>query len=161
MILDHAADALMHQIPIAPLGQGECSAALPGFNPNTAVCGRPQVDACQTDVGSALACHNGNNQYLLKGIYSTENQCNSPSQIVTFGKVDVDWIKETIQSPTTNQPRQVPQPQQQQQPLNARPTHGDQLLNQPIRQSPSPSQLQQVNYSIPSTQAPAYLPPRK
>lgn len=148
----------MHQIPIAPLGQGDCSAALPGFNPNTAVCGRPQVDACQTDVGSALACHNGNNQYLLKGIYSTENECGSPSQIVTFGKVDVDWIKETMQSPTSNQPRQVPQPQQ---PQPARPLYGDQQLNQPQRQSPQPSQLQQVTYSIPSTQAPTYLPPRK
>lgn len=155
---DHAADALMHQIPIQPLELGECTAALPGFNPNTAVCGRPQVDACQTDVGSALACHNGNNQYLLKGIYSTENQCNSPAQIVTFGKVDVDWIKATMEAPNYHQPRLVPHPQQ---PQLKRPIYGDQQLSQPQRQSPEPSQLQQVTYSIPSTKAPTYLPPRK
>lgn len=148
----------MHQIPIAPLAQNECSAALPGFNGQTAVCGRPQVDACQIDVGSALACTRGNGQYLLKGIYSTENQCNSPAQIVTFAKMDVKWIKDTIAAPSSNVQRQVPQPNYGQQQL-AQPQQPQQHHQQ--QQQPQPSQVQAIyNPAIQSTQAPSYLPPR-
>lgn len=147
----HAQDAIMHQIPIAPIGQSECSQALPDFNPSLSVCGRPQQDACQADVGSALACQNGNGNYLLKGIYSTETQCNSPNQIVTFAKMDVKWIKDNMHGPA---PGGAPR----QQPTGAQQPNGRPYVTQKLpEQQPSTSQ---VTYSLHSTQAPSYLPPR-
>ncbi|XP_037043970.1 inactive serine protease scarface-like isoform X1 [Bradysia coprophila] len=139
----HAAGALMHSIPINPLAQSECQASVDGHNPSTACCGRPQADACQLDPGSALACDSGNGKYTLKGIYSAETECASPSTVVTFAKMDVPWIKNTMSSPSA-------QPQQQRQTVaqpNYRPTYQS--------QQPSTSQLAY------STQAPSYLPPRQ
>lgn len=138
----------MHQIPIAPLDQNDCAAALGGnFNGQTAVCGRPQVDACQIDSGSALACTHGDGQYRLKGLYSTENQCNSPQQIVTFAKMDVQWIRDTVAAPSNTVQRQVPQPS------------GFNNFAQPQR-----ARADQQYNSIPAAQqskaAPSYLPPR-
>ncbi len=139
----------MHSIPINPLAQSECQASVDGHNPSTACCGRPQADACQLDPGSALACDNGNGKYTLKGIYSAETECASPSTVVTFAKMDVPWIKNTMGSPAT---AQRPQPQRQSAPQtipqpNYRPTYQS--------QQPSTSQLAY------STQAPSYLPPRQ
>lgn len=144
---DHAAGALMHSIPINPLAQSECQASVDGHNPSTACCGRPQADACQLDPGSALACDSGNGKYTLKGIYSAETECASPSTVVTFAKMDVPWIKNTMSSPSA----QRPQPQRQSAPQtvpqsNYRPTYQSQ---------PSTAQLAY------STQAPSYLPPRQ
>lgn len=129
----------MHITPISPLAQSECEAALgpKGFNAAGAICGRPSIDACEVDVGSALACQMGNGKYLLKGIFSKENGCNSPNPIITFAKMDAKWIKNPTQSPRS-QPPQTSQ---------TRPTY--------VAQSNTP----QVTYSLPSTRAPAYLPP--
>lgn len=154
----------MHQIPIAPLDQGECSIALSGYDANVAVCGRPQVDACQIDAGSALACTTGDGQYHLKGIYSTENQCNSPAQIVTFAKMDVKWIKDTTAAPSSSVPQHVPQPnygqqvQPQQQPPQQQPQQ-PLLAHQPQQpQQPQPqlhhSQQPQVHSQQPQQYAP-------
>lgn len=136
----------MHHIPINPLAQSECQASVEGHNPSTACCGRPQADACQLDPGSALACDNGNGKYTLKGIYSAETECASPSTVITFAKMDVPWIKSTMNSPSG----QRPQPDRQ---------IAQQTVPQPSYRTTYQSQsTSQVSYS---TQAPSYLPPRQ
>lgn len=88
-------------MPITPLSAGECQASLAsnGFNPSTAICGKPQYDACDVDVGSALVCTHGNGKYLMKGVYSTENGCGaSPSQLITFTRMDVTFLRSRGQS---------------------------------------------------------------
>ena len=147
----------MHSIPINPLAQPDCQSQINGFNPQTSVCGQPQVDACQADVGSALACNNGNGNYLLKGIYSTENQCNSPQQVVTFAKMDVQWLKSAMGSKS-------PLGAQLSQPIDQHSGYPKQAPNNPQQryQTQQPNQAQsQVSYDIQSTQAPSYLPPRQ
>lgn len=145
----------MHQIPISPISQQECSQSLPGFNPGASVCGRPQVDACQADVGSALACQNGNGNYLLKGVYSAENLCDSPNQVVTFAKMDVKWIKDTMHTPNGSQQRQTPIGAQ------SNPIQPVYAATQQLPQQQQQPSTQQVTYSsLHSTQAPSYLPPR-
>lgn len=141
--LDHAADALMHISPVSAIAQSECQAALgpKGFNPTASICGRPSIDSCELDVGSALACEMGNGKYLLKGIYSKDNGCNTPNPIITFAKMDAKWIRNPTQSPSVIPKSQPPQTSQ------TRPTY--------VAQSNTP----QVTYSLPSTRAPAYLPP--
>lgn len=149
----------MHQIPISPINNQECAQTVPGFNPSTSVCGRPQTDACEADVGTALACQNGNGNYLLKGIYSTETQCNSPNQVVTFAKMDVKWIKDNMHgggAPAPGGRQQQPSIGQPQPNNNNRPYVTPKLSND---QYPSTSQ-QQSQQSLLSTQAPSYLPPR-
>lgn len=83
-------------MPVSPLNDGECSASLSanGFNPSTSLCGKPQYNACDVDVGSALVCTRGDGKYLMKGLYSTETGCEaSPSQLITFAKIDVPWLR--------------------------------------------------------------------
>lgn len=93
---DHYANALPHAMPITPLSEAECQGKLAhkGFDPSVAICGKPQFDACDVDIGSALVCTRGDGKYLMKGLYSTETACGtSPSQLITFTKMDVPWIK--------------------------------------------------------------------
>ncbi|GAB0095130.1 Inactive serine protease scarface [Sergentomyia squamirostris] len=129
-------NALMHSIPVTVLPDADCQAALSGygFNSQTGVCARPQADACETDVGSALACRNGKGSYVLRGVYSTETECASSNQLVTFARVDTQWLRQALSSP-------VPQPTQTVQTI-----HYDSQPNNP----------QQV-----ITQGPAYLPPHR
>lgn len=121
----------MHQTPVSILSPSECQSNVNGYNSESSLCGKTQDDACQCDIGSALACSNGNGKYTLRGVYATENQCGAGSnQIVTFTKMDVQWIRAAMQSPGRSDY---------------------------VSESNSP-----VGYktSLPSKQAPAYLPPR-
>jgi hypothetical protein len=87
----------MQQVSISPLTQSECQAQLTnsrlGYSDST-ICGVPELDSCQVDVGSALACPDRNGRYFLKGVYSSETGCSSQNQIVAFTKPDLQWIKE-------------------------------------------------------------------
>ncbi|XP_059611208.1 inactive serine protease scarface [Phlebotomus argentipes] len=127
-------NALMHSLPVTLLSDGECQAALSGygFNSQTGVCGRPRADACEVDVGSALACSNGKGGYVLRGVYSTETECASSNQVVSFARVDTQWLRQALSSP---------QPQ---------PTQTVQIYE------PQPNSPQRV-----ITQGPAYLPPHR
>lgn len=121
--------------------QGECQNSLPGHNPGTAVCGRAQDNVCDADVGSALACSNGSGKYTLRGIYSGETGCGS-NQVASFCKLDANWVKSVKIGCTAYRSTGVlcqPQPQPQ----------------------AAGSALSPQLYSIPSTQAPIYLPPGK
>uniref|UniRef100_A0A1B0CTZ2 Peptidase S1 domain-containing protein n=2 Tax=Lutzomyia longipalpis TaxID=7200 RepID=A0A1B0CTZ2_LUTLO len=129
-------NALMHSVGVQVLPDSDCQAALSGygFSSQTSVCARPRADSCETDVGSALACSNGKGSYALRGIYSTETDCASSNQIVTFARVDTQWLRQALSSPQ-------PQPTQTVQTI-----HYDSQPNNP----------QQV-----ITQGPAYLPPHR
>lgn len=129
--LDHVANSVPHSIQINPLAPSECQASVSGFNPNSAVCGRATNNPCDADAGSALACTRGNGKYLLKGIYSGESGCGS-NQVVTFTKMDVQFIKGG---------------------KNGSPI-------QPARNGYTPQPNTPQVYSVPSTQAPRYLPPQ-
>lgn len=143
------------------MSPNECQASVNGFNPNSAVCGRTQGNSCDADVGSALACTKGNGKYLLKGIYSAETACGS-NQVVTFTKMDVQFIKGNKAGAPQGPARY--QPQQPQQPINYQPQQPQQQ-NRYQPQQPGRVFNQQANtpqaYSVPSTRAPSYLPPSK
>lgn len=76
--------------------QDQCSQYLSGFNADCSFCAQTKIDACQVDPGSALACQRADGNYVLKGVYSTETECNSPSQITTFTKIDTNWVKKAL-----------------------------------------------------------------
>uniref|UniRef100_A0A8W7PER0 Peptidase S1 domain-containing protein n=1 Tax=Anopheles coluzzii TaxID=1518534 RepID=A0A8W7PER0_ANOCL len=40
-----------------------------------------------------------NGTYYLKGVYSADNGCNRPDQIVSFSNIDVQWIKQALKNP--------------------------------------------------------------
>lgn len=89
---DHYAGALPHYMPINLLSDTECQSN--GFSPIGSTCGKPQYDACDVDMGSALVCTRGDGKYLMKGLYSSETTCGaSPNQLITFTKMDVPWLK--------------------------------------------------------------------
>lgn len=92
----------MNQVPVQELSQNECSSALSGYgyNAQSSTCCRAKgTDGCLADVGSALACRTPGGQYVLRGVYSTETECNSPNQLVTFAKMDTQWIRQSLASP--------------------------------------------------------------
>lgn len=140
MLIDHVAGATPHSIQINPLSPGECQASLPGHNPNSATCGRAQDNICDADVGSALACHNGNGQYLLKGIYSGETGCGS-NQVAKFAKMDANWVQSVKIGCTAYRSTGV--------------------LCSPQTQYHTAGSSPHQTYSVPTTSAPIYLPPGK
>uniref|UniRef100_A0AAG5DIH9 Peptidase S1 domain-containing protein n=1 Tax=Anopheles atroparvus TaxID=41427 RepID=A0AAG5DIH9_ANOAO len=97
----HISNALMQQMPISLLSEAESQSQLQanGFSPESHICGRPSGDACEVDVGSALACADTSGTYYLKGVYSADNGCNRPDQIVSFSNIDVQWIKQALKNP--------------------------------------------------------------
>ncbi|XP_055541224.1 uncharacterized protein LOC129727421 isoform X2 [Wyeomyia smithii] len=97
----HIGNALMHYMPISLLSESESQRQLTanGFTPESHVCGRPTADACDADIGSALACADTSGTYYLKGIYSSDNGCGRPDQIVSFTNIDVQWIKQALKNP--------------------------------------------------------------
>uniref|UniRef100_A0A182SK09 Peptidase S1 domain-containing protein n=1 Tax=Anopheles maculatus TaxID=74869 RepID=A0A182SK09_9DIPT len=97
----HIQNALMQQMSISLLSEAESQSQLQrnGFAPESHICGRPSGDACEVDVGSALACADTSGAYYLKGVYSADNGCNRPDQIVSFSNIDVQWIKQALKNP--------------------------------------------------------------
>nr|XP_040232794.2 inactive serine protease scarface isoform X2 [Anopheles coluzzii] len=97
----HIQNALMQQMSISLLSEAESQSQLQrnGFAPESHICGRPSGDACEVDVGSALACADTSGTYYLKGVYSADNGCNRPDQIVSFSNIDVQWIKQALKNP--------------------------------------------------------------
>ncbi|XP_055387830.1 inactive serine protease scarface isoform X2 [Condylostylus longicornis] len=77
----HLQDAIMHHSKVTVLDRQNCNASA------DQLCGRPVLNACDLDYGSALACSNGSGNWVMKGIYSSENQCGDQS-IITFTKPD-------------------------------------------------------------------------
>ncbi|XP_053692094.1 mucin-5AC [Sabethes cyaneus] len=97
----HIGNALMHYMPISLLSESESQRQLSanGFTPESHICGRPTADACEVDIGSALACADTSGTYYLKGIYSADNGCGRPDQVVSFTNIDVQWIRQALKNP--------------------------------------------------------------
>ncbi|XP_021702174.1 serine proteinase stubble isoform X3 [Aedes aegypti] len=97
----HIGNALMRQMPISLLSEAESQRELQnnGFTPESHICGRPAADACDVDIGSALACADTSGTYYLKGVYSSDNGCGRPDQIVSFSNIDVQWIRQALKNP--------------------------------------------------------------
>jgi hypothetical protein len=91
----HAQDAIMQYSDVYMMAQDQCGLYLPSFNPSCSYCGQTQIDACQVDTGSALACPSGG-KYVIKGIYSTETGCGGQSQLVQFTQIDTNWVKQAL-----------------------------------------------------------------
>lgn len=159
----------MNQMPVQELSQNECSAALSGYgyNPQSSTCCRAKKggDACLADVGSALACRTSSGSYVMRGVYSTETECNSPNQLVTFTKMDTAWIRQALAgghgTGTFQQQSHASLSQHSQGSLNKHITgqashHSSQTVyRQEVIAQPTAQQI----YSVPS-QAPLYLPPQ-
>ncbi|XP_055592958.1 inactive serine protease scarface-like isoform X3 [Uranotaenia lowii] len=97
----HIGNALMRYMPISLLSESESQRQLQtnGFAAESHICGRPAADACDVDIGSALACADTSGTYYLKGVYSQDNGCGRPDQIVSFSNIDVQWIKQVLKNP--------------------------------------------------------------
>lgn len=132
----------MHYMPISLLSETESQSQLQanGFTPESHICGRPAADACEVDIGSALACADTSGSYFLKGVYSSDNGCNRPDQIVSFSNIDVEWIKQAMRNPS--------------QFITPVPTY------QTSANSPAITTIQQPSTLVPSYNK-AYLPPYK
>jgi hypothetical protein len=101
MFLVHIQNALMRYMPISLLPENESQQVLTanGFYPESHIAGVPKDDACDVDVGSALACSDAAGAYYLKGVYSSENQCGGSNQIVSFATIDIQWVKDVLKNP--------------------------------------------------------------
>ncbi|KAL7736290.1 hypothetical protein ACLKA6_002959 [Drosophila palustris] len=84
----HEEGAIMHVTDTSTQARSDCGAD------NTGVCSATKFDACEFDVGSALACGTGSN-VKLKGIYSAESNCGE-NQSVRFSKPDIKWINQAF-----------------------------------------------------------------
>lgn len=91
----------MQHTRVSVLPQSDCQSRLDasrlGYK-NSLVCGVTQQDACQVDVGSALACADRSGRYSLKGVYSSETGCNEPNQVVAYTKTDLQWINDFLRN---------------------------------------------------------------
>lgn len=101
LFIVHLGNALMQYTAVAPLPQADCQSKLEaskiGYT-NSLICGVTQQDACQVDIGSALACANRSGRYTLKGVYASETSCGEPNQVVAYTKTDLQWIRGILRS---------------------------------------------------------------
>lgn len=98
----HLGNALMQHTPVSVLPQDDCQSKLQSSNlgyRDSLICGVTQQDACQVDVGSALACADRSGRYTLKGVYSTESGCNVSNQVVAYTRTDLQWVRTILQNP--------------------------------------------------------------
>lgn len=93
----------MQHVKVSILPQADCQSRLESSSlgaSNSVICGVTQYDACQVDNGSALACADRNGRFVLRGVYSTETDCENPNQIVAFTRTDLQWIHSVLRNPT-------------------------------------------------------------
>lgn len=95
----------MQQTAVSALQQSDCKQRITTSSrlsyTDSLICGITQYDSCEVDVGSALACVDRSGRYTLKGVYSSETECNNPNQVVAFTRADNKWIrKHILQNPT-------------------------------------------------------------
>jgi hypothetical protein len=98
----HLGNALMQHTAVSAMPQGDCQSRLGASRlayTDSLICGISQYDSCEADVGSALACADRSGRYTLKGVYSSETECNNPNQVVAFTRADNKWIRSVIQNP--------------------------------------------------------------
>lgn len=91
----------MQHTSVSVLPQADCKSKIEasqlGYT-NSLVCGVTQYDACEVDVGSALACADRSGRYTLKGVYSTETGCNVQNQVVAYTRTDLQWVRSILRN---------------------------------------------------------------
>lgn len=100
-ILVHLGNALMQHTAVSVLSQNDCQSQLQGSRlgfTDSLVCGVTQQDACEVDIGSALACADNSGRYHLKGVYSSETGCKEANQVVAYTQTDVQWIRDVLRN---------------------------------------------------------------
>lgn len=101
ILLVHLGNALMQHTPVSVLAENDCHSRLQGSRlsyTDSFVCGVTQQNACEVDIGSALACADSSGRYTLKGVYSSETACNDPNQVVAYTRTDVQWIRDVLRN---------------------------------------------------------------
>ncbi|KAL3272114.1 hypothetical protein HHI36_022577 [Cryptolaemus montrouzieri] len=102
----HAKGAVMRSIGVNIMDNEQCRETLsntyqqmmPNYSPNT-LCGFSDHDQCKVDYGSALACTNDENRYVLSGIFAWDTGCKDQNQIGGYVAPDVEWINDCLSKP--------------------------------------------------------------
>lgn len=88
MNLAHYAGAIMHMIDVDLLSHDVCQNRVLDAESNiniaqNVICGKARNDnnMCQADIGSPLACYDGNGAYHIAGIYSQDTGCLPTNQV--------------------------------------------------------------------------------
>lgn len=88
MNLAHYAGAIMHMVDVDLLSHDVCQNRVLGAESHiniaqNVICGKARNDnnMCQADVGSPLACYDGNGAYHIAGIYSQDTGCLPTNQV--------------------------------------------------------------------------------
>lgn len=88
MNLAHYAGAIMHMVDVDLLSHDVCQNRVLGAESHiniahNVICGKARNDnnMCQADIGSPLACYDGNGAYHIAGIYSQDTGCLPTNQV--------------------------------------------------------------------------------
>ncbi|XP_072755992.1 uncharacterized protein Scaf isoform X2 [Anoplolepis gracilipes] len=99
----HYAGAIMHMVDVDLLSYDVCQNRILDAESqiniaHNVICGkaRNENNMCQADLGSPLACYDGNGAYHIAGIYSQDTGCLPTNQVVAFSPIDVPWVKQIM-----------------------------------------------------------------
>ncbi|XP_023943390.2 uncharacterized protein LOC112049644 isoform X2 [Bicyclus anynana] len=103
----HLSGAIMHSLNVSLIRPDDCQTKLASdyphlleqYDEDSCVCGEPtnpNNNLCRVDIGSALACTNGNGQYVMRGVYSWDSGCAVGNQLGAFYKFDIEWYQWAI-----------------------------------------------------------------
>ncbi|XP_050466888.1 uncharacterized protein LOC126859535 [Cataglyphis hispanica] len=99
----HYAGAIMHMVDVDLLSHDVCQNRVLDAESHiniaqNVICGKARNDnnMCQADIGSPLACYDGNGAYHIAGIYSQDTGCLPTNQVATFSPIDVPWVKQIM-----------------------------------------------------------------
>ena len=99
----HYSGAIMHMVDVDLLSHDVCQNRVLGAESHiniahNVICGKAHNDnnMCQADIGSPLACYDGNGAYHIAGIYSQDTGCLPTNQVATFSPIDVAWVKQIM-----------------------------------------------------------------
>ncbi|XP_077281018.1 inactive serine protease scarface [Temnothorax americanus] len=99
----HYAGAIMHMVDVDLLSRDVCQNRVLDADSHiniahNIICGKAHEgnNMCQADVGSPMACYDGNGAYHIAGIYSQDTGCLPTNQVATFTPIDITWLKQTM-----------------------------------------------------------------
>ncbi|XP_011881510.1 PREDICTED: uncharacterized protein LOC105569558 isoform X2 [Vollenhovia emeryi] len=99
----HYAGAIMHMVDVDLLSHDICRNRVLDAESHinvahNIICGKAHEtnNMCQADLGSPLACYDGNGAYHIAGIYSQDTGCLPTNQVATFAPIDITWMKQTM-----------------------------------------------------------------
>ncbi|XP_045538526.1 uncharacterized protein LOC123722084 [Papilio machaon] len=103
----HLAGSIMHSVNVSLIQPDQCESRLQqdyphlldNYDRDSCACGQPTNplnNICKVDIGSALACTNGDGHYVMHGIYSWDSGCQTGNQLAAFYKFDIEWYEWAI-----------------------------------------------------------------